>query len=388
MPILALKPEGLVIPSIHASMVRAFRSLGQEVLELDFPKNEGEVRSLRSIAARGRGSIFTVDLPTGENKNFCIKEIQSILSIPWVIWFVDDPEGYGFPESLDPSRTVLFCWDGDIVETIRSDGFWRGSPPVHLPLAADPEIFYPQETASPSAFPGGVFVGSTAHPNSFLEKAIRNSPGFEGDISNLWGRWEGDLAKASQDLAWAFLGEKTRIETGTLRRNSLARLWVHSAVYYLGKWKRQEIVSRVIGQGGGVFGNREWEHTAGNLYRGEVRYGESLCRVYQESAFVLDIRQPQSRTGLTQRVFDGSACGIPVLAECSPELESLFDPDRGIFCYRTPEDAKNVKNLLLGDLRASKERAARAREKVLALHTYRCRASQILQTLHRFFALA
>lgn len=385
MRILALKPEGLVIPFIHASMVRAFRSLGLEVLDLPFPQGEKDVHTLKSLARHAPTAIFTVDLPIGKNSKDNIKDIQLYFGIPWVIWFVDDPEGYGFPESCDPSRAIVFCWDREIAGTIRMEGSWKGIGPTHLPLATDPEIFYPAGEDFPIAFPGGVFVGSTAHPNSFLEGAIRNSPGFGEDMSDLWDLWRRDLGKISQQLAWGFLREKTGIDLGTLQRNPLARLWVHAAAYRLGQRKRKEIVRGVIGEGGGVFGDRGWEPTMINLYRGEVSYGEDLRRVYNGSAFVLDLRQPQSRTGLTQRIFDAGACGVPVLADLSPELEFLFDAEGEIFCFRTLEEAQEIKNLILRDPRAGMKKGGRARERILALHTYRHRAKEILDAIHRFF---
>ena len=385
MRILALKPDGLVIPFIHASMVKAFRALGLEVLDLSFPENEEDARALKSLARCTPTAIFTVDLPLGINAKQSMRDLQSFIGIPWIIWFVDDPEGYGFPASCDPSWTIVFCWDREIVGTACSGGSWKGIEPMYLPLATDPEVFFPEGGGFPVSFPGGVFVGSTAHSNPFLDGAIRNCSGFDEDISGLWERWKKCLGDAPQGLAWGFLGEKTGIELETLQKNPLARLWVQSAVHRLGQKKRKETVCRVIGEGGGVFGDRGWEQPMGNLYLGEITYGEGLRRVYLGSAFILDIRQPQSRTGTTQRVFDAGACGIPVLADFSPELESLFDLDRETFFFRTIEEAQEIKKLILLDPPAGREKGARARERVLALHTYRHRAREVLHALHRFF---
>ena len=385
MRILALRPEGLVIPFIHASMVKAFRSLGLEVLVLSFPENEEDAHTLKSLARCVPTAIFTVDLPLGIKNKQSIRDLQSFLGIPWIIWFVDDPDGYGFPGSCDPFWTIVFCWDREIVGTACSSGSWKGIEPVHLPLAADPEFFFPEGESFPMSFPGGVFVGVTAHSNPFLDGAIRTCSSFDEDISGLWEIWKSCLGKAPQGLAWELLGEKTGIDPGTLQQNPLARLWVQSAVYRLGQKKRKETVCRVIGEGGGVFGDQGWEQPMGNLYRGEVTYGENLRRVYLGSAFILDIRQPQSRTGISQRVFDAGACGTPVLAEFSPELESLFDPEGEIFCFRSIEEAEEIKDRILLDPRAGREKGGRARERVLALHTYRNRANQVLNALHRFF---
>jgi hypothetical protein len=387
MRILALKPEGNVIPFIHTSMIKAFRSLGHEILGLSYPRDKESMNALRALAPAGHGAIFSLDLPLDLELKQNIKKIHKSIEIPWIIWFVDDPGGYGFPNGLDPDWTVVFCWDMEITRQISAEGVWNGIPPIHLPLASDPDLFYPAGEGSPLLFPGGVFVGSTAHANPFFDEAILNSPGFEDDVLALWERWKIDFVQVPQELVWGYLQEKTGIGPGTLQKDLLARLWAHSTAYALGRKKRKEIVSRVIGEGGGVFGNREWEQIVGKYFRGEVAYGDGLRRIYQTSAFVLETRQPQGRTGLTQRLFDASSCGVPVLAEHSPELDQFFNLREEFFSFRALDEAFERKKEILSG-RESALRAVRARNRVLAQHTYRHRAARILEALQRFFAVS
>jgi hypothetical protein len=385
MRILAFRPDGLVIPYIHASMARAFRTLGIEVLELPFPQHEENLQTLKSFTSQGPAAVFTLDLPLQLALKNILRNIQEVLQIPWIIWFVDDPEGYGFPECCDPARTMVFCWDREITNQISLRDSWKGIPPIHLPLASDPELFYPQESGRPLLFPGGVFVGSTAHPNPMLDKAIQNSPGFFNDISNLWEVWRGDLGHFAQRLAWDYLEKRSGKEMETLRHDPLVCLWVHAVVYALGIRKRRELVSRIIGEGGGVYGDQGWHEITGDLYRGEVAYGDDLRRLYNGVGFVLDIRPPQARTGLTQRMFDASACGRPVLAEFSPEIESLFVPEKEVLTFHTLEEAQETKEIMIRDPRKVARIGGRARDKVLALHTYRHRAGQIMEAFQRYF---
>ena len=385
MRILAPIPQGTVIPFIHSSMTKAFRSLGHEVLDFPYPQGMADMRHLKQLASAGPASVFSLDLPLDLSLRNGLKEFQETLKIPWVIWFVDDPEGFDFPNCCDPNWTVIFCWDGEITRQISADGSWKGIPPIHLPLASDPEVFYPEGDGLPLLFPGGVFIGSTAHPNRFFDEAILNSPGFEESVSTLWEGWKADLSQVAQDLVWGFLQGKTGIGPSTLKKDPLARLWAHSTAYALGRRKRREIISTVIGRGGGVFGDREWEQAVGNIYRGEVIYGEKLRQIYLASAFVLETRQSQCRTGLTQRVFDANACGIPVLAEYSPELDECFDPREEIFSFRTINESLERKKTILTFPKQSPQ-ALRARNRVLAQHTYRHRAVRILEAIQRFFA--
>ena len=387
MRILALKPEGYVIPFIHTSMIKAFRSLGHEVLDFSYPRDKTAVDAIRSTASTKPASVFSLDLPLDPNLRNILKEIQKSIEIPWIIWFVDDPEGYGFPNGLDPAWTIVFCWDMEITRHISAEGVWKGIQPIHLPLASDPELFYPQEKFSPLLFPGGVFVGSTAHSNPIFDEAVVNSSDFEENVSALWNVWKADLGQVPQEFVWGFLEAKTGIGLGNLQKDPLACLWAHSTLYALGRKKREEIVSRVIGEGGGVFGSREWEPIMGKYYRGEVTYGEGLRKIYQTSSFVLETRQAQSRTGITQRTFDAGACGIPVLAEHSPELDECFNLREEIFSFRTLDEALERKKEILSG-QESTLRAVRARDRVLARHTYRHRAARILEALQRFFAVS
>jgi spore maturation protein CgeB len=387
MRILARKPQGTVIPFIHSSMIKAFRSLGHEVFDFIYSPGKAGMQRLRTLVSTGPASVFSLDLPLDPDLRNALKYFQESTRIPWMIWFVDDPEGFDFPECCNPHWTVVFCWDGEITRQISARDSWKGIPPIHLPLAADPQLFYPEGGGSSLLFPGGVFTGSTAHPNRFFDEAILNSPGFEESVLTLWDAWKTDLTQVPQDLVWGYLEGKTGIGRNTLQKDPLARLWAHSTAYGLGRRKRREIVSTLVGQGGGVFGNQEWEQAVGNIYRGEVTYGEELRRIYRTSAFVLETRQSQCRTALTQRVFDAIACGIPVLAEHSPELEECFNLGEEIFSFRTMDEALERKKTILSSAKHSPG-AVRARNRVLAQHTYRHRAARILEAIQRFFALS
>jgi hypothetical protein len=82
MHILAFRPDGLVIPYIHASMVRAFRTLGNEVLELPFPQHEENLPELKSFTSGKPTAVFTLDLPIQLSLKNIIKNIQETLQIP------------------------------------------------------------------------------------------------------------------------------------------------------------------------------------------------------------------------------------------------------------------------------------------------------------------
>ena len=62
MRILALRSNGLVLPFIHASLVKAFRSLSIEVLDIPVPNSLDDFRSFLKTARKEFQAIFTLDL--------------------------------------------------------------------------------------------------------------------------------------------------------------------------------------------------------------------------------------------------------------------------------------------------------------------------------------
>ena len=382
MRILALRAAGLVLPFIHASLIKAFRSLNVDVLDLPVPNSSVNFGSLMKTALHGCQAIFILDM--GVNFYFIkdLKDCQLSIRIPWIIWFVDDPEGYGFPESCDPDWTIPFCWDREIV---RRNYSWGGVPLKHLPLATDPTIFSPEKTHPPCFYPGGVFAGSTAHPNEILESVALTTPGFSEDVEAIWEAYGKDFRQSLHDLVWMRVSQKINQTTDLIRSDPLCRLWVQACVYKAGMRKRREVVSQVLQPGGGVFGDERWrEFVDKDLYRGRVAYGEELRKIYNRSAFILDVRQPQARTGLTQRIFDAGACGSPILTEWSSEIETLFDPADELLCFHNLEGAIEMREHYLRDPQGARRRGEKAMQRVLGHHTYRNRAIQIIQALQQF----
>ena len=380
MRLMALRASGFVLPSIHSSMIRAFRSLGVEILDLFIQPTSDFIPTLKEIGKDGYDAIFTLNLGANRDLILNLKDLQLSIRIPLIIWFVDDPEGYGFPGTCEPAFTLPFCWDAEIARKNLSLG---GMTLRHLPLAADPSVFYEEQEEKNLRYPGGVFVGNTRHPNELLDSIAGTTPEIREEAEALWDVYREDFRQPLHELAWASLARKINQHPDLIQSNHLCRLWVKACVYQLGIRKRKEVVFKAVKAGGAVFGDEGWSDILANgLYRGWVRYGEELRNIYNHSSFVLDVRQPQSRTGLSQRVFDASACGTPVITEWSPEIENLFDPEEELLCFRHPEEAREMKERCLQDPDKARKMGEKARKRVLAHHTYRHRAEQILQVLH------
>ncbi|MGQ9694362.1 MAG: glycosyltransferase family protein [Thermodesulfobacteriota bacterium] len=383
MRILALRPKGRILPHIHESMVKAFRNLGVEVDNVSISAKKNEFSLIKDILKGDYQAIFTINM--GEDQNFIasVREWQIKYRRPWVMWFVDDPEGYNFPQAYAPSYTLAFCWDRGIVEEmVRVYSEWGGYM-HHLPLATDPEIFFPEKNTSPYPW-RGIFVGVVSHPNKLFAEIMATNLELQREVENLWKIYSRDFSMPLPNLLWERVEQKLRPTKEELRSNWLARLWVKVVIYQLAIKKRTELVGKVLNGGDGVFGDQAWlKFLKRDLYQGQITYGEELRKIYSQTSFVLDIRPGQSRTGLTQRIFDASACGATVLTEWSPELEHLFDL-KEIFSFRNLDEAEQMRDLIILDIEKAKKKAQEIKDKVLSKHTYYNRARAILECLKKF----
>lgn len=383
--ILALRAKGLVLPAIHESLLQAFRSLGIDVFDLQAPEGEEDLAWFVQVAKRCQwDALFSLDLGASQFLATRLRELQHLLKTPWIVWFVDDPEGYGFPQVCESRWTLAFCWDKAI--TARYDS-WGGWPVTHLPLATDPLLFKVRRPGHGPLFPGGVFVGSTAHENPLLDSVAKNTHGLETEVERLWHVYSKDFRLSPHTLAWSLAAHSSGQPVEILETDPIWRLWVMACVRQLGIRKRFEIVSRAMGKGSGVFGDNGWQEKVGEgLYRGEVPYGEQVCDIYNRSAFVLEVRQPQSRSGLTQRVYDGSSCGRTVIAEWSSELQELFDVGMEVLCFRDVQECMEMRDRCIRDAQEARKRGERARARVLSHHTYLHRARKISEEYANYTA--
>jgi len=178
--------------------------------------------------------------------------------------------------------------------------------------------------------------------------------------------------------------QKIRQPEEELRSNWLVRLWIKAAIYLLAIKKRTELVSKVLNGRDGLFGDEAWLKFKKEIYQGQISYGEELRQIYNRASFVLDIRPGQSRTGLTQRIFDAGACGTTVLTEWSPELEPIFDGPDEVFYYRSLAEAKQKRDWIISDMGEAKKKAKKLRERILHNHTYYSRARHILECFKKF----
>lgn len=370
-----------MLPAIAGSMATGLEIAGAQVMELGLREVAQSPGGLVQLAKRGYlDGVFALDLGGKQALTLDFGTLQERLKIPWVVWFVDDPEGYGLHNRCDPSWTIVLCWDRKIVEELRESSDFE---PFHMPLGCDPRMLdLVERDFSREKTKRGIFVGSTCHYNAFLEQAVKGCPLTKKMAQEIWDIHKEDMSKPIADLAWEAASKRTGLTKRQLMEDSLGRLWVLASLYIAGRIKRAAVVCEVLERKGRVYGDPGWVEWAPNIaYGGPVEYGPKVIGLYLQSSFVLDIRQPQARTGLTQRVFDGSLCAKPVLTEYSDELEDLFEPDSEVVTFRSVYEARDKAQWLSKLPKEANLLAQRAKKRALAYHTYEKRAQTIINLL-------
>jgi spore maturation protein CgeB len=134
-----------------------------------------------------------------------------------------------------------------------------------------------------------------------------------------------------------------------------------------------------------IYGNDGWlaalreNHNA--VYKGKVKYGRELAKVYNTSIINLNLTVMQLVHAINQRTFDCPIAGGFLITDYRKDLEELFDINEEIVCFKTIEEMlEKVEQFTL-------ERAKRnsivekACKRIIAHHTWQHRAEKILSVL-------
>lgn len=112
-----------------------------------------------------------------------------------------------------------------------------------------------------------------------------------------------------------------------------------------------------------------------------VSYSDAL-KIMQKSKIILN-SSIKNKYGAHERIFSGSACGAVVATNDNPYLREHFAANEEIILYRRSafdQAAASIK-ALLSDEERRKEVAERARQKVLANHTWDHRIAQLFKDI-------
>jgi len=123
---------------------------------------------------------------------------------------------------------------------------------------------------------------------------------------------------------------------------------------------RKDLVAPLSRFGLRVYGEPEWNRyladhfvfeastiKAKNSDRPIPYYSDEIAKIYQTSKININVTKLMLESTVNQRVFDVPACGGFLLTDYRTDLETLFELDREMICYRGLEDLEK-KVVLVG----------------------------------------
>ncbi len=381
--ILVVNTDYFLIPEVS----RALRHLGHEVQIILFDKrrDQGE-EVLQRILQRVRD--FTPDLVftinhLGFDREGLLMEALDRLRLPSVSWYVDSPaiilNLYGGPQS---DLTYIFVWDPTYVPEVRALGFTKV---FTLPLATDPEAFYPRPEAelrrwrTRVAFVGNSMIDSVAKK---LER-LPSSPEFLHLFQELLDAYQAqphrrlDLLLAARGLEDHPLiqalsaAARTDLEAGII--------WAATRDY------RLRCVRRLAPFKPTIYGDPGWSRLVAAPFRlhPEVRYYDDLPALYGATSINFNATSLQMKAAVNQRVFDVPAAGGFLLTDFKEQLAEVLEPGKESACYHDPEEIPDLVRFYLRHPGARGKIIERARARILQEHTYRHRLQEMLAVLRR-----
>ncbi|HYC92778.1 MAG TPA: glycosyltransferase [Thermoanaerobaculia bacterium] len=128
---------------------------------------------------------------------------------------------------------------------------------------------------------------------------------------------------------------------------------------------------------------------AGPQYPETIRWPKNVTRIdhippdqhrafYNAQRFTLNVTRAamiQAGYAPSVRLFEAAACGVPIISDAWPGLETIFEPGREILVARTTEDALAYAREM--DERERHQVGKRARQRVLREHTAAHRAAEL-----------
>lgn len=325
--------------------------------------------------------IFSVNYQNG------LSELCNNYSLPLICWEIDHMVDALKPVSEDYEKTHIFTYRKRSQNEFRAAGFSR----VHyLPMGANTEKRKPSPLSEqdreryicPVSFVGNILAEQAAKYVEILRE-IYSEYRLDFPVSHE-DPFERMLHLQHLDYTVYILPELFgkelpdfdhyfRVKSGSLM--DPVKLLAESAAAR----KRLAYVSQLGRYGIKVWGDEGWKQVEGSgaRYMGPAGHHHELNKIYNGSLINLEINRIYQPDVVNMRVFDIMACGGFALVEYSKELEELFDLDREVVAFYTPEDMVKKVEYYLSHPEETDEIAQRGLAAVRNRHTIRHRVEEM-----------
>ena len=359
--------------------LRGFQALGHRVVSVDYRNGDPETIAAvqKALVVEEPDLIFSVNL-RGLDCRGVVGEMALRMGIPLAVWFVDSPEFILSQETLPPSEvTSLFLWDRSYLPQLRRLGYRS----FFLPLAADPIL---AQSAQPAGrFHSRIsFVGNSL-VSDFLSRLAVKFPRNAATEELMERSVSAILAHRGKQLAAL---DKVIAESGVSFPHREALLFFRAyAVHSATTRYRTMLLRRLLPHGLTFFGDPPgWEAIFGSgiTAKPDVHYFSETPAVYASSEVNFNATSLQMPTTVNQRLFDVPLSGGFLLTDRQEALSELFDEDE-VALYEGVDDVAEKALFYLARPAVCRKIAVKARQRVLAEHTYEQRMGELLRFLRR-----
>jgi len=381
--VLVVNTDYFLIPEVS----RALKQLGHEVQIILFDKrrdNGEEVLQgiLRRVADYSPDLVFTVN-HLGFDREGILMETLNRLRLPSVSWYVDSPaiilNLYAGPKS---DLSYIFVWDPTYVPEVKALGFTQV---FTLPLATDPETFFPQPKAALKRWRSRVaFVGnSMIQPLAKKQERLPAAPEFPALFQQLLDAYQAQPYRRL-GLLLAELGLEQhplirQLRTAEMTDLEAGIIWAATRDY------RLQCVRRLAPFQPTIYGDSGWQELLGRSFHlgPLVNYYSDLPSIYGATAINFNATSMQMKAAVNQRVFDVPAAGGFLLTDFKEQLAEVLEPGKESVCYHHPEEIPDLVRFYLRHSEARRQIVERGRARILQEHTYRHRLQEMLVVLRR-----
>lgn len=381
--VLVVNTDYFLIPEVS----RALKQLGHEVQIILFDKrrdNGEEVLQgiLRRVADYSPDLVFTVN-HLGFDREGILMETLNRLRLPSVSWYVDSPaiilNLYAGPKS---DLSYIFVWDPTYVPEVKALGFTQV---FTLPLATDPETFFPQPKAALKRWRSRVaFVGnSMIQPLAKKQERLPAAPEFPALFQQLLDAYQAQPYRRL-GLLLAELGLEQhplirQLRTAEMTDLEAGIIWAATRDY------RLQCVRQLAPFQPTIYGDSGWQELLGRSFHlgPLVNYYSDLPAIYGATAINFNATSMQMKAAVNQRVFDVPAAGGFLLTDFKEQLAEVLEPGKESVCYHHPEEIPDLVRFYLRHSEARRQIVERGRARILQEHTYRHRLQEMLVVLRR-----
>ena len=383
------EPKLLLITSqyfLMGEVITACKRLGYKYHLLALPDKEVGTEwfiqtLLKAVVEFKPDFILTLN-HLGVDREGVLVDLLEKIELPLASWFVDNPHLILYLyHKVKSEISIIFTWDEDNIEFLKQKGFKNV---YYLPLATDVKRFCPRRQTKERVVS---FVG-----NSMVTKVDKRIQKLSAYPELL--KWYPQIASAFKNsnylLVTDFIRDKFK-HVYTLWEN-LPTIEAKLDYEVLITWQatleyRKECVEKILDFEPLIAGDQGWFQLLPPKrwqYHPELNYYTELPFFYGQNKINFNATSAQMKGAVNQRIFDVPASGNFLLTDYRKQMENLFDLNKEIVFYQEKEQIPELVKFYLKRPSLRHKIIERARQKILANHTYERRLAYLYQVMTQF----